>query len=81
MICNTGNDGSRAGCDAYRLLCHKERVATEAYDHIAWINKFTRRLSEVPDSSTGGDIGCTSNDLYVGRAWSKYWCHTAGKRQ
>jgi hypothetical protein len=51
MICNTGHDASRAGRDAYMLLCHKERVATDAYDHIAWIDKFTRRLPEVPDSS------------------------------
>ena len=80
MICNTGHDGSRAGRDAYRLLRHKERVATEAYDHIAWIVKLTGLLSEVPDSSTGGDIGSTSNDLHVGRAWGKYRCHAAGKQ-
>ncbi len=81
MICNTGHDGSGAGRDAYGLLCHKECVATEAYDHIAWIDKFTRRLSEVPDSSTGGDICGTSNDLHVGRAWGKYRCRAAGKQQ
>jgi hypothetical protein len=80
-ICNTGHDGSGAGRDAYSLLCYKERVATEAYDRIAWINKFTRRLSEVPDSGTCRDICCTSNDLHVGRAWGKYRCHAAGKQQ
>jgi hypothetical protein len=81
MICNTGNNASRAGCDAYSLLCHKERVATEAYDHIAWIDKFTRRLSEVPDSSTGGDICCTSNDLHVGCAWGKYRCRATPEQR
>jgi len=81
VICNTGNDGSRAGPDANRLLCHKERVTTEAYDHIAWIVKLTWRLSEVPDSSTGGDICCISNDLHIGRARGKYRCRAAGKQQ
>jgi hypothetical protein len=72
VISDAGHDGSRAGRDAYSLLCHKEHIATEAYDHIAWIIKLTRRLSEVPDSSTGGDICCISNDLHVGCAWGKH---------
>jgi hypothetical protein len=80
VICNTGHDASGAGRDAYSLLCHKERVATEAYDHIAWIDKFTRRLSEVPDSSTGGDIFRIPSDLHVDRAWGKCSCHAAGKQ-
>jgi hypothetical protein len=81
VICNTRHDGSGAGCDAYGFLSHKESVATEAHDRIAWINKFTWRLSEVPDSSTGGDICSASNDLHVSRAWGKYRCHAAGKQQ
>jgi hypothetical protein len=81
MICNTGHDASRAGRDTYSLLCHKERVATEAYDHIAGIDKFPRRLSEVPDSSAGSDICCISNDFYVGRAWGKCRRHAAGEQQ
>jgi len=35
VICDTGHDGSRTGRDGYGLLRHNERVATEAYDHIA----------------------------------------------
>ena len=81
MICNTGHDGSISGRDAYTLLRHKERVAAEAYDHIAWIDRCTRRLPEVPDSSTGSDIRRTSNDLHVGRAWDKYRCRATGQQQ
>ena len=81
VICNTGHDGSEAGPEAYGLLCHKERVATEAYDFIAWINKFSRRLSEVPNGSTGGDICFTSNNLHISRAWGKYGGRAAGKQR
>jgi hypothetical protein len=80
VVCNTGHDGSWSSRDAYTLFCHKQRIATESYDHIAWIDKLTRRLSEVPDGSTGGDICWTSNDLHVGRAWGKRSCCATGKQ-
>jgi len=80
VICDTGHDGPWAGRNAYTLFCHKERVATEAHDHVAWINKFTGWLSEVPYGGAGSDICRTPNDLYVSRAWGECSCSAAGKQ-